>query len=184
MTLITRKSHTLKVNLSPPLSGPGTDKRQQAVSLAVQQEVGALPQGDPPRFTTFSLSRPGHFARLLSPSCCFFSPFRTLSTFLLPGLCQVRSWSNAVTPGNWRWAEQYCPCAARSWEHKERRQWPAWQHWQQGRDASDTAGMVPGAMLGCLQLCFARPLQEQGNFTDLPDKHLNFILSSVVPDEV
>lgn len=119
---------------------------------------------------------PGHLARLLSPSSCFFSPFGTLSTFLLPGLCQVRSWSNTVTLGNWRWAEQYCPFAAGSWEQEEGRQWPALQHWQQGRDASSRAGMLPGVLLGQLWLCIARPLQEWGNFTDIPDKHFHFIL--------
>lgn len=47
-------------------------------------EVGTLPQGDPPRFNSLSLlSQFGHFARLLSPSSCCFSPFRTLSHFLL-----------------------------------------------------------------------------------------------------
>lgn len=144
-------------------------------------EVGTLPQGDPPRFNSLSLlSQFGHFARLLSPSSCCFSPFRTLSSFLLPGLCQVRSWSNAVTPGNWRRAEQYCPFAAGSREQEERRRWPALQRWQQGRDASGRAGMVPGPLLGQHWVCIARPLQERSNFTDIPDKHLHFILPSVV----
>lgn len=44
--------------------------------------------------------------------------------------------------------------------------------------------MVPGALLGQLGLCMARPLQEWGNFADIPDKHLRFILSSVVLDGV
>lgn len=103
---------------------------------------------------------PPDSARLLSFSSCFFSPFRTLSTFLLAGLCQVRSWSNTVTPGNWHWAEQYCPSAAGSREHEMGRQWPDLQHWQQGRNASGRAGMVPGALLRWLWLCIARPLQE------------------------
>lgn len=177
--LITRKLHILKANLSLPFSGLGRAliKHSQAPQT-VQPEVGALLK------VTLPVSHPGHFTRLLSPSSCFFSPFRTLSTSLLPGLCQVRSWSNAVTPGNWRQAEQYCPFAAGSWEYKERRQWPAWQCWQQGRDASGTAGMVPGAVLGGLRLCIAGLLQEWGNFADLPDKHLAFILLSVVLDEV
>lgn len=124
-------------------------------------EVGAVPQGDPPRFNSLSLlSQFGHFARLLSPSSWFFSPFRTLSTFLLPGLCQVRSWSNAGTPGNWRRAEQYCPLAAGSREQEERRWWPALQGWQQGRAASGRAGMVPGPLLGQRWVCMVRPLQE------------------------
>lgn len=107
-------------------------------------EVGALPQGDPPRFNSLSLlSQFGHFARLLSPSSWFFSPFRTLSTFLQPGLCQVRSWSNAVTPGNWRLAEQYCPLAAGS---RSRR--------RGGGDlpcSADSRGGLPVAGLGWCQ---------------------------------
>lgn len=143
-------------------------------------EVGLLPQGDPPRFNSLSLlSQFGHFARLLSPSPCFFSPFRTLSTFLLPGLCQVRSWSNAVTPGNWRRAEQYCPLAAGS-ESRRRG----------GCDlpcSADSRGGLPVAGLGCCQApCWDsagsalwHPCRNGGTSL-ISDKHLHFILPGVV----
>lgn len=140
--LITRKLHILKANLSLPFSGLGRAliKHSQAPQT-VQPEVGALLK------VTLPVSHPGHFTRLLSPSSCFFSPFRTLSTSLLPGLCQVRSWSNTVTPGNWRQAEQYCPFAAGSWDTR-----------RGGSDlpgSADSRGRMPAAQLGwCQEPCW------------------------------
>lgn len=182
--LITRKLHILKPTSLFLLLGQVQPSQKTNNHLSLRCEEWVLCLKVTLLDLPLSLSLPGHFARLLSPSSCFFSPFRTLPTFLLPGLCQVRSWSNAVTPGNWRRAEQYCPFAAGSREQEERRRWPAWQHWQQGRDARGRAGMLPGALLGRLRLCIARPPQEWGNFTDIPDKHLHFIFSSVVLDRV
>lgn len=176
--LITRKLHLLKPTSLFLSLGQVQSSQKINNDLSSRCEEWVLcfkvTLQDLPLSHSLSLPLPGCFARLLSPSSCFFSPFRTLSTFLLPGLCQVRSWSNAVTPGNWRRAEQYCPFAAGSREQEERRRWPALQHWQQGRDASGRAGMVPGALLGRLWLCIARPLQEWGNFAWYPWQALTF----------
>lgn len=154
-------------------------KRQPPLTLL--WEVGALPQGDLPRFNSLSLLSQCWTLRQVAVT--FFVILLTFQNIVYFPPAWLMSGEELIQRRHTRQLAlgrailSLC-CWQR--EQEERRRWPALQRWQQGRAASGRAGMVPGPLLGQHWVCIVRPLQEQSNFADIPDKHLYFILPSVV----